>query len=633
MDPTNANTALASAFAEELARGGLRHAVVSPGSRSTPLAVALWREPGIEVTVIVDERSAAFFALGAAQASGAPVALLCTSGTALANYAPAVAEADLAALPLIVLSADRPPELRGIGAGQTIDQIKTFGESARWFCEVGTHEADDSGLLHFRSVACRALARARGEIRPGPVHLNVPFREPLSPIPVEGAVTATDELALHGRGERPLTAVTRVDLEPTEFILDEIAGHIADAIAGVIIVGRQTDPELREPLAHLARASGFPILAEPTSQLRLGPHDRSSVITTYDTLLRDEHFARAVVPELVLRFGDLPTSKPLRQWLAASGAEQIVVDPSGGWNEPTGRAAAIVRADPTECASGWAVRLEKASERASSEGAARGPLHSRTAGRFAQSALRGAPEAWLRAEATALAAIAEELDAGAPGEAVGASGAVGLGAASEPGRDGSAAEISEPGLHLALGRANRDGDLVYTSSSMPIRDQETFLGPGDADVLLLCNRGANGIDGLISSGIGAAHASGRPTTIVTGDIGFLHDIGGLAALRDVTTPVRIVVIDNGGGGIFSFLPQQEALGAEEFEALLGTPRGVSVEKAAALFDLPYRRLGSLADLPAALAAGTGLIEVRTDRATNVAAHRAVTDRVIAAIGG
>ncbi|HEY5332864.1 MAG TPA: 2-succinyl-5-enolpyruvyl-6-hydroxy-3-cyclohexene-1-carboxylic-acid synthase, partial [Solirubrobacterales bacterium] len=296
MDPTNTNTALASAFAEELARGGLRRAVVSPGSRSTPLAVALWRQPEIEVTVIVDERSAAFFALGAAQASGEPVALLCTSGTALANYHPAVAEADLAALPLLVLSADRPPELRGIGAGQTIDQIKTFGEAVRWFCEVGTHEADDSGLLHLRSVACRALARARGEIRPGPVHLNLPFRDPLAPLPVEGAVTATDPLALHGREGRPLTAVTRVDLEPTPFELDEVAGHIADAIAGVIIAGRQTDPELREPLVHLARASGFPILAEPTSQLRLGPHDRSYVVTTYDILLRDEHWGRRVVP-------------------------------------------------------------------------------------------------------------------------------------------------------------------------------------------------------------------------------------------------------------------------------------------------------------------------------------------------
>jgi 2-succinyl-5-enolpyruvyl-6-hydroxy-3-cyclohexene-1-carboxylate synthase len=605
MDTTNSNTALASAFVEELARSGLKRAVLSPGSRSTPLAVALWREAAIEVTVIVDERSAAFFALGAAQATGEPVALLCTSGTALANYHPAVAEADESAQPLIVLSADRPPELRGIGAGQTIDQIKTFGESVRWFCEVGTHEANDAGLLHMRSVACRALVRARGEIRPGPVHLNLPWREPLSPVPVEGAVTATDPLALHGRDEnRPLTAVTRVDLEPTRFILDEVAGHIGDAIAGVIIAGRQTDPELREPLVHLARASGFPILADATSQLRLGPHDRSYVVTTYDTLLRDEHWAKGVVPELVLRFGELPTSKPLRQWLVASGADQIVVDPTGGWNEPTGRAAAILRADPTECASGWAARLEREE--------------------------RPAPHTWLAAEAAALVAIDAELGG------VGGIGATGpqVDPGPLPGATGPAAPappVTEPSLHLALGRAHADGDLVYTASSMPIRDQETFLGPGSADVLLLCNRGANGIDGLVSSGIGAAHASGRPTTIVTGDLGLLHDIGGLAALRDASTPVRILVIDNGGGGIFHFLPQRQALGSEEFEALLGTPRGVSVERAAALFDVPYRRLESLADLPAALAAGTGLIEVRTDRATNVAAHRRVTERVLAAL--
>ncbi|MBS1863879.1 MAG: 2-succinyl-5-enolpyruvyl-6-hydroxy-3-cyclohexene-1-carboxylic-acid synthase [Actinobacteria bacterium] len=626
MDATNGNTALASAFVEELARGGLRRAVISPGSRSTPLAVALWRESEIEVTVVVDERSAAFFALGAAQASGEPVALLCTSGTALANYHPAVVEADESGLPLVVLSADRPPELRGIGAGQTIDQIKAFGESVRWFCEVGTHEADDAGLLHMRSVACRALARARGEIRPGPVHLNLPWREPLSPLPVQGAVTATDPLALHGREGRPLTAVTRVDLEPSAFVLDEVAGHIGDAIAGVIVAGRQTDPELREPLAHLARASGFPILAEPTSQMRLGPHDRSYVVSTYDTLLRDEHWAKGVVPELVLRFGELPTSKPLRAWLAASGADQIVVDPTGSWNEPTNRATAIIRADPTECASGWAVRLEKAS----SEGGAGGPLPSRTAGRFVQGPSRPAPDAWLEAEATARAVIAEELDAPATPSELAASSIADIAASGSAIEE--AAPITEPALHFALGRAHQGGDLVYTASSMPIRDQETFLAPGDADVLFLCNRGANGIDGLISSGIGAADASGRPTTIVTGDLGLLHDLGGLAALRDVLTPVRIIVIDNGGGGIFHFLPQREALDGEEFEALLGTPRGVSVERAAALFNLTYRRLEALADLPEALAAGTGLIEVRTDRATNVAAHRRVTARVLTAVG-
>jgi 2-succinyl-5-enolpyruvyl-6-hydroxy-3-cyclohexene-1-carboxylate synthase len=579
MDSTNGNTALASAFVEELARGGVRHAVVSPGSRSTPLAVALWRQPGIEVSVIVDERSAAFFALGAAQATRAPVVLLCTSGTAAANYHPAICEADESAQPLIALTADRPPELRGIGAGQTIDQIKLYGDAVRWFCEVGTHEADDDGLLHYRSVACRALAAARGKPRPGPVHLNLPWREPLAPVPVEGAVTATDPLALEGRDERPLTAVTSIDLEPSAFLLDEVAGHIGDAISGVIVAGRQLDPELREPLTHLAQASGFPILAEPTSQLRCGPHDRSRVISTYDLLLRDEHFARSVVPDLVLRFGEMPTSKPLRNWLAASGADQIVIDPYGGWNEPTNRAAAILRADPTELAAGWATRLEKEE--------------------------RGAPHRWLDAERAARDAIEATL--------------------------GEEEEISEPALHLALGSAHRDGDLVYTASSMPIRDQEAFLPSVETDALFLSNRGANGIDGLVSSGIGAAHASGRPTTIVTGDLGLLHDVGGLAALRDVSTPVRIVVIDNDGGGIFHFLPQEKALDSDEFEALLGTPRGIDVAKAAVLFNLPHRHLEWLGELPDALAAGTGLIEVRTDRGTNAEAHRTLTSAVQAAI--
>jgi len=305
------------------------------------------------------------------------------------------------------------------------------------------------------------------------------------------------------------------------------------------------------------------------------------VVAAYDLLLRDERFARSVVPDLILRFGAMPTSKPLRAWVEASDADQIVIDPYGGWNEPTNRAAAILRADPTELASGWAARVEGL------EGRER-PL----------------PDRWVEAERAAQAALDEAL---------------------------TGAEISEPALHRALGTAHRDGDLVYTSSSMPIRDQEAFLAASESDVLFLSNRGANGIDGLVSSGIGAAQASGRPTTIVTGDLGLLHDIGGLAALRDVETPVRIVVIDNDGGGIFHFLPQEAALGNEEFEALLGTPRGVDGAKAAALFNLSHRRLESLAELPDALSAGTGLIEVKTDRKTNVAVHRRVAEAVSTAI--
>ncbi|HEX3563176.1 MAG TPA: 2-succinyl-5-enolpyruvyl-6-hydroxy-3-cyclohexene-1-carboxylic-acid synthase, partial [Solirubrobacterales bacterium] len=323
MDPTNRNTALASAMAEELARCGVRRAAISPGSRSTPLAVALWREPRIEVTVILDERSSGFFALGTALATGTPAVVLCTSGSAAANLHPAVVEADEAGVPMIVLTADRPPELRDIGAGQTIDQLKLYGDAVRWFCEVGTHEANDDGLLHFRSIACRAYATALGDPRPGPVHLNIPWREPLAPIPTEGPVTATDPLALEGRGDAPLNAVSPLQPRADEGLLDRLAESIEGAPRGLIVAGRQADPKLAESISALAAAAGYPILAEPTSQLRRGPHDRSLVVSAYDHLARDR--PTELEPELIVRVGDLPTSKPLRQWLVAiEGLQQIV---------------------------------------------------------------------------------------------------------------------------------------------------------------------------------------------------------------------------------------------------------------------------------------------------------------------
>ncbi len=579
MDATNANTALASAFVEELARCGVRHAAIAPGSRSTPLALALWREPGIEVSVHTDERCAGFFALGAAHATGAPAAVLCTSGSAAANLHPAVVEADESAIPLIALTADRPPELRGIGAGQTIDQLKLYGSAVRWFCDVGTHEGNDDGLLHYRATACRAYAAAAGDPRPGPVHLNLAWREPLAPVAAEGAVSAESELALEGRGDRPLTAVEDGLDAPSPTLLGDLRAAIDATERGLIVCGRQSDAGLAPLVAELARASGFPILAEPTSQLRLGPHDRSMVVARYDAVARAR--PDALAPELVIRFGELPTSKPLRTWLAGlEDLRQAVVDPHGGWYEPSRRADAIVRADPRLVAAGLASGLEGAGGRD-------------WAGR------------WLEAEKAASDAIAAELEA--------------LG------------EPSEPGLHAALGDAHRDGELVYTASSMPIRDQEEFVASGSADVLFLANRGANGIDGIVSSGAGAAIASGRPTTIVLGDLALVHDIGGLSALRDAPVPIRVVVIDNGGGGIFHFLPQAELLEAEEFEALLGTPSGVEPARAAELWGLEHRALTDLAELPDALAAGTGLISIAVDRGRNVELHQRLRDAATGAI--
>jgi 2-succinyl-5-enolpyruvyl-6-hydroxy-3-cyclohexene-1-carboxylate synthase len=570
LNATNANTALCSVFAEELARCGVRLAVVSPGSRSTPLAVALYRQAGIEVEVVLDERSAGFFALGAAEAGSTPVVLLCTSGTAAANYHPAVAEADLSAVPLIVLTADRPPELRGIGAGQTIDQIKLFGSAVRWFSEVGSHDADDTGLLHMRASACRAFATAAGQPRPGPVHLNLPFRDPLDPTPVAGAVSATDPLAIEGRPDGPLTSVACSRPSPDRGEMDRIAALVESAGRVLILAGRQYDPALRQPVAGLAARLGAPILAEPTSQLRLGPHDRSRVVSAYDALVSRLLAGDALpdlLPDLVIRVGETPTSKNLRIWLSGQrSVRQIVLDPLFGWYEPSRTADLIVRAGPVELLAS----LER-----SGPGA-------------------GNPEyveAWIEAGRHSAGSGAFETTSGPSGP--------------EP--------VSAAGIHRSLGWSHRDGELVYTSSSLAIREQESFLPGSDADVLFFSNRGANGIDGVIASGIGAARSTGRPTTIVTGDLGFQHDLGSIALLGASPVPVRVVVVNDNGGRIFSRLPQKKSMPAEEFETLMRTPGDLQIEAAAALFSHPYRKIADPADLsPVLETQRTGLIEIVLD---------------------
>ena len=575
MDVTNRNTALASAMVEELARSGVRRAALSPGSRSTPLAVALWRQPEIEVSVILDERSAGFFALGTALATGIPAIVLCTSGSAAANLHPSIVEADEAGVPMIVLTADRPPELRDIGAGQTIDQLKLYGDAVRWFCEVGTHEANDEGLLHFRSVACRAYASALGDPRPGPVHLNVPWREPLAPVPMQGQVTAVDSLALEGRGDAPLHAVTSSAPRAGETLLDRLAERIESAPRGLIVAGRQSDPRLARPIAELAAGAGYPILAEPTSQLRRGPHDRSLLVTTYDAIVRAR--PEGLEPELVLRFGDLPTSKPLQQWLAAiDELDQVVIDPAGEWREPTRRAATLMRSDPAGTARALTERLSRL--------------------RPGAAAVAGSPFAagWLEAEQ----AVRDAVD----------------------GHLSSLDELSEPGIWQALGRALRDGDSVFAASSMPVRDLEAFLRPGPEGVRFASNRGANGIDGLVSTSAGLSTGSGSRTWAVLGDLALFHDIGGLAAVSHAPE-LRLIVIDNAGGGIFHFLPQQEAMPETEFEALLGTPAGRDPAEAARLFDLTVAVPASPGELDEAMAGNAQVIVVRTDRTRNLELHR------------
>jgi 2-succinyl-5-enolpyruvyl-6-hydroxy-3-cyclohexene-1-carboxylate synthase len=578
VDPTNRNTALASALVEELARAGVEHACVAPGSRSAPLALALWNEPAISVWSHVDERCAGFFALGIAQRTGKPAVVLTTSGTAAANLHPAVAEAAEARLPLIAITADRPPELRGRGAGQTIDQIKLYGSAVRWFCELGVARADDEGLLHYRSAAARAVAEAIAA-PPGPVHLNVPLQEPLAPVDDDQDVTAQDDLALHGRPDgSPLTTVRTAPRSPNAPLVDTLAGAIDACPRGVVLAGRQRDAGLAEPLAALACRAGYPLLAEPTSQLRAGHHDRSHVIACYDALLRRP--PSELRPELVLRFGDMVTSKATREWLASNPrCRQFVIDAEGGWNDPTWAADEIVRADPQRLCHAL---LEALPERAGG----------------------GWLRLWLDRATAAERVIDDQLAA--------------LGD-----------ELFEPRIHRELAKALPAGAIVYVSSSMPVRDLETFFPSSPTPLRFLANRGANGIDGVVSSGFGAGAAHGEPTFVLLGDVALYHDMNGLLASKRLGLKATVVVMDNGGGGIFDFLPIAEH--RDGYEQLFATPTGLDVERVAALYGLPFRRVESYDDLPQAMAR-PGLVQVPLDRARNVELHRELFANVAEAVG-
>jgi 2-succinyl-5-enolpyruvyl-6-hydroxy-3-cyclohexene-1-carboxylate synthase len=576
VDRRNRNTALASALADELARAGVEHACVAPGSRSAPLALALWNEQRVRVWSHVDERCAAFFALGLAQQTGRPAAVLTTSGTAAANLHPAVAEAAEARVPLIVITADRPPELRGRGAGQTIDQLKLFGSSVRWFCELGVQRADDAGLLHFRSAGARAVAEAGGR-RPGPVHLNVPLQEPLAPVDT-GDVEAESELALSGRPDgRPLTSMRTAPATPGDDVVRSLAALIERTPRGLVLAGRQRDPALAAPVYALARAAGYPVLAEPTSQLRAGAPDPVLATPAYDAILRDA--PESLRPDLVVRVGDMVTSKAVRQWLVQEPVpRQVVIDPEGAWNEPTHVADEIVRADPALL----------------SEALAR-TLTPRQA--------TGWTDAWSRVSAAGEQAIDEFLTS-------------------------LADELFEPRVHRALASVAAPGDTVFVSSSMPVRDLETFLPATGTPIRFLCNRGANGIDGIVSSGLGAAAASAGSTFVLLGDVALYHDMNGLLAMKRLGVDATIVVLNNGGGAIFDFLPIADV--ADGYEELFATPTGLDLARVAALYELPYTRVSSHLELSAALSQ-PGLVDVPLDRARNVELHRDLFARVAAAV--
>jgi 2-succinyl-5-enolpyruvyl-6-hydroxy-3-cyclohexene-1-carboxylate synthase len=561
MIPINRTYAPLQAFVEELYRCGMRHAVTSPGSRNAPLSLTLAAQEGVEAVSVVDERSAGFVALGMAKASGRPVAVTSTSGTAAANLHPAVVEAHEARVPLIVLTADRPPELREVGAGQAIDQIKLYGTAAKWFVEVGTHDPGRDTAIHHRALACRAYWTAAGG-RPGPVHLNFPLREPLAPAPPpEGA--PLDPTDWTGRPDgRPWTEVREHASAPHSDDVHRVAERIAAEPCGLIVCGPTTAP-VAEAAPLLAAEAGWPLLAEPTSGARCGDHDRSHVIAHYDVLLRIEEFAEANRPGLVLRVGDMPTSKPLRAFVAESS--QIVVDPHGAWHEPTRTAELVLRADAERTLAALAGAVEM---RAEGGGAGAG------------ADLGGAgQDEWLRGWREADAKVPAALEA--------------------------APDYFEGKLLAELEPELPDEAVVWVSSSMPIRDVEAYFPQSPKRLRFLANRGANGIDGVVSSALGAAIASGLPTWVVIGELALQHDAGGLLAARRAGIPLEIVCINNSGGGIFDFLPVAEHADPAAYETHIATP-SEDVE---------------LATL------WPGLREVRTDRRQNVRLHRELVEAV------
>jgi 2-succinyl-5-enolpyruvyl-6-hydroxy-3-cyclohexene-1-carboxylate synthase len=558
LPPDTDQHVLVRALVDELVRCGVRTAVTSPGSRSTPLVLALVRNGRLACHSLIDERCAGFFALGVAKATGMPAVLACTSGTAAANYLPAVVEAYEAGVPLLVLTADRPPELRDVGAGQAIDQIKLYGRAAKWFVEVGNHEATPQRLRWLRSLACRAVWTALDD-RPGPVHLNLPFRDPLVPpgeLP-EDATGRTDGAPRLGRSLRP--GVPGVP---------GASGAIRTGRRPLIVAGRlERRPGAEDrgaTTAALAQRLGVPLLADPLSGARRG----STAVAHYDALLRDEAFVAGAAPDWVLRVGDLPTSKPLRRWLASlpEEVEQIALEPEGVWHDPDGVLARIVPAgEPIEAAEtepGW---LER----------------------------------WREADEAAHLALDTELRR----------------------------RLSEPLVANHLATTLPADAVLVVASSMPVRDVEAFAPVRDDPPRVLANRGANGIDGTVATALGVAAVHGGPVVLLIGDVALVHDLGGLAALARARRPLTIVLVDNGGGGIFDALPVAAATDA--FEEHVATPTGIDFAAAASMAGIAYRRVEAPQQLRPAFE--TTLLHVRTDRAEILALRRRCVAAVQAAI--
>ena len=565
MASTPATTAtFCATIVDEWVRLGVTHAVVSPGSRSTPLAIALSSNPKIALHVFHDERSASFAALGIGLQSGVPAVLLCTSGTAAAQFFAAVIEANYAHVPMLVCTADRPPELQGVGAPQTINQTNLYGNFVRKFIDVGV--ADDTKASKWRTVARDAFSASVGVNR-GPCHVNFPFREPL--LGVAEALPAVDS---HSPVRMSADVATASERKKLSLALR--------AERGLIIAGNGIDQS--RFILDLAAKLNWPVVADPRSNCRVAPESShgATIVTCADVMMRHQPTAESLKPAVVIRVGDPPVSKVVNQWLARCGAEQIAVtqqptliDPDkivtthivGSFNELFMEMSRGTQVKPeSEWISEWKLRERKA----------------RTA-----------------------------LDS----------------------QFSNSNQLTEPLSAVTVSESLEPGSNLVVSSSMPVRDLEWFA-PARDGVRVFSNRGVNGIDGVVSTAVGVALSSRAPTALLIGDIAMLHDSNGLLNLIRRDVQMKIIVVDNEGGGIFSFLPQAESIEGSQFEQLFGTPHSVDFESLAKTHGIPFAWATTTDELRRELGnSGTSIIGVRTDRKLNVDHHNALYAAVAEAL--
>jgi len=572
-DTGAANLRFARALVDELHAAGIVTAVVCPGSRSTPLALAVGQQAGLTHTVHIDERNAAFHALGHAKASGRPVALICTSGTAGANFLPAIAEACHARVPLVVLTADRPPELRAWGAAQTMEQRSLYAGFTRWSEEAPCPSERVGEVSYARALARRAVYEATGPA-PGPVHLNLPFREPLVPVSVADAAL-------------PPRVSPAASLSVVQELRDDsgaLKSGLRAVAKGVLLFGPDIwDASLATAAQALATSLGWPVLADPASGLRAGATLEGSLVHGADLLLRDAGTAAALQPDLIVRFGSLPTSKAIAAWLAQHPSADVwLVDPAAAFRDPQHRATRMVRATSRQFCD----------------------LSSAGAGEPSAKALAWRSQ-WQHADRVARAALAAALEADA--------------------------RFFTPHLAQALWTDLPVGTALYAANSMAIRELDAFAGPRRGDLRLLANRGVNGIDGQVSAALGAAAALCRPTVLWCGDLTLLHDVAGLLAGRLHSADLTIVVSNDDGGGIFEYLPVARTLPRATFEQLFAVPHGLDLCELARGLGWDAVRAesaGAVSEaLQRALHGGRHVIEVPVDRAANTAFHGTLNEAV------